>query len=149
MFRDIEIDNITGSSWAFVSGVWVEDSVLFAEYHDNRADSGIVVRHIDDSVRTRSESDMAISNSMYRGAYVDKLNHTNYTNYESADFTNLTVTGTGLSGAKTPGIAYAAIEVNHGVWFENTLVDGADAAGVRLYFVDSTTNFRNITIKDW
>ena len=51
---------------------------------------------------------MDISNSMYRGVYVDKLNHTNYTNYESADFTNLTVTGTGLSGAKTPGIAYAA-----------------------------------------
>ena len=54
-----------------------------------------------------------------------------------------------MSGAKTPGIAYAAIEVNaSGAWFENTLVDGADAAGVRLYFVDSTTNFRNITIKD-
>ena len=151
VFRDIEIDNITGSSWAFVSGVWVEDSVpLLQNITIDRADSGIVVRHIDDSVRTRAViKDMDISNSMYRGVYVDKLNHTNYTNYESADFTNLTVTGTGLSEAKTPGIAYAAIEVNaSGAWFENTLVDGADAAGVRLYFVDSTTNFRNITIKD-
>ena len=151
VFRDIQIDNITGSSWAFVSGVWVEDSVpLLQNVSIDRADSGIVVRHIDDSVRTRAVvKDMDISNSMYRGVYVDKLNHTNYTNYESADFTNLTVTGTGLSGAKTPGIAYAAIEVNaSGAWFENTLVDGADAAGVRLYFVDSTTNFRNLTIMD-
>lgn len=151
VFRDIEIDNITGSSWAFVSGVWVEDSVpLLQNITIDRADSGIVVRHIDDSVRTRAVvKDMDISNSMYRGVYVDKLNHTNYTNYESADFTNLTVSGTGLSGAKTPGIAYAAIEVNaSGAWFENTLIDGADSAGVRLYFVDSTTNFRNLTIMD-
>ena len=71
VFKDIEIDNITGSSWAFVSGVWVEDSVpLLQNITIDRADSGIVVRHIDDSVRTRAViKDMDISNSMY-GAYM-------------------------------------------------------------------------------
>ena len=47
---------------------------------------------------------------MYRAT--DKNNHTNYTNYETADFSNLTVLGTGGPGAKTPNIGYAAIEVN-------------------------------------
>ena len=36
-----------------------------------------------------------MSNSMYRGVLIDKENRTNYTNYESADITGLTVTGTG------------------------------------------------------
>jgi hypothetical protein len=90
-----------------------------------------------------------ISNSMYRGVYVDKQNHTNFTNYETADFTDLTVTGTGGPGAKTANIAYAAIEVNAtGAWFENTLVDQSTTVGVRLYFVDSSTTFRDLTIRD-
>ena len=86
---------------------------------------------------------------MYRGVYVDKENHSNYTNYETADFTNLTVRGTGGEGAKTPNIAFAAIDVNStGAWFENTLVDNSTSTGVRLYYADSSTTFRNLTIRD-
>ena len=48
--------------------------------------------------------DCLITNSMYRGIYVDKANHTNFTNYESADFTNTVVRGTGGPNAKTSNI---------------------------------------------
>ena len=86
---------------------------------------------------------------MYRGVYVDKNNHTNYTNYETADFTNLTITGTGGPDAKTPNIGYAALEVNAtGAWFDDTLIEDSTTVGVRLYFVDSTTTFRNLTVRN-
>ena len=63
--------------------------------------------------------------------------------------TNLTVRGTGSSGATSPGIAVAAIEINAtGAWLENVLVDGASSVGVRLFFVDSSTTLRNMTIRD-
>ncbi|MGB0313764.1 MAG: right-handed parallel beta-helix repeat-containing protein, partial [Poseidonia sp.] len=80
---------------------------------------------------------------------MDKNNHTNYTNYETADFTNLTITGTGGPDAKTPNIGYAALEVNAtGAWFDDTLIEDSTTVGVRLYFVDSTTTFRNLTVRN-
>ena len=83
------------------------------------------------------------------GVYVDKENHSNYTNYETADFSNLTVRGTGGPGATTPNIAYAAIDLNAtGAWFENTLVENSTSTGVRMYYADSSTTFRNLTIRD-
>ncbi|HIF91425.1 MAG TPA: hypothetical protein EYQ58_07880, partial [Candidatus Poseidoniales archaeon] len=151
IFRDITMDNVTGSSWVMVAGVWVEDSVpLLTDISIDKSDNGIVIRHVDDSGNTRAVVKRAdISNSMYRGVYVDKQNHTNFTNYETADFTDLTVTGTGGPGAKTANIAYAAIEVNAtGAWFENTLVDQSTTVGVRLYFVDYSTTFRDLIIRD-
>lgn len=151
IFRDITMDNISGSSWVMVAGVWVEDSVpLLTDIEIDKSDNGIVIRHVDDSGNTRAVVKRAdISNSMYRGVYVDKQNHSNFTNYETADFTDLTVTGTGGPGAKTANIAYAAIEVNAtGAWFENTLVDQSTTVGVRLYFVDSSTTFRDLVIRD-
>ena len=147
----ITVDNCSGSSWSMVAGIWVEDSQpLLTNISIDKSDTGIVVRHIDDSGYTRSVIRNAlITNSMYRGVYVDKNNHTNYTNYETADFTNLTVLGTGGPGAKTANIGYAAIEVNAtGAWFDDTLVENSTTVGVRLYFVDSTTTFRNLTIRD-
>nr|MCS5533190.1 right-handed parallel beta-helix repeat-containing protein [Candidatus Poseidoniaceae archaeon] len=123
---------------------------LLTDITIDKSDNGIVIRHVDDSGNTRAVVKRAdISNSMYRGVYIDKQNHTNYTNYETADFTDLTVTGTGGPGAKTANIAYAAIEVNAtGAWFENTLVDQSTTVGVRLYFVDSSTTFRDLIIRD-
>ena len=57
--------------------------------------------------------------------------------------------GTGSSGATTPGIAFAAIEINAtGAWLENVLVDESSSVGVRLFFVDSSTTLRNMTIRD-
>ena len=151
IYRDIVLDNISGSVLAEAAGVWVEDSVpLFEDLTIDKSDTGIIVRHIDDSGNTRGVfRDVLISNSMYRGVYLDKNNHTNYTNYETADFTNLTVQGTGSAGATTPGIAVAAIEINAtGAWLENVLVDQSSSVGVRLFFVDSSTTLRNMTIRD-
>ena len=151
VLRNLVMSNISGSSWAISAGVWVEDSQpLLLNLTVDRSDHGIVVRHIDDSGYTRAVfRDCTVTNSMYRGVYVDKENHSNYTNYETADFTNLTVRGTGGEGAKTPNIAFAAIDVNStGAWFENTLVDNSTSTGVRLYYADSSTTFRNLTIRD-
>ena len=151
IYRDVVMDNISGSIYREVAGVWVEDSVpLFEDLTIDKSDTGIIVRHIDDSGYTRAVfRDVEISNSMYRGVYLDKNNHTNYTNYETADFTNLTVQGTGSSGATSPNIASAAIEINAtGAWLENVLVDGASSVGVRLFFVDSSTTLRNMTIRN-
>lgn len=151
VLRNIVMSNISGSSWAISAGVWVEDSQpLLMNLSVDRADHGIVVRHIDDGGYTRAVfKETTVTNSMYRGVYVDKENHSNYTNYETADFTNLTVSGTGGPGATTANIAYAAIDVNStGAWFENTLIDNSTSTGVRLYYADSSTTFRNLTIRD-
>ncbi|MBQ70817.1 MAG: hypothetical protein CMA65_04930 [Euryarchaeota archaeon] len=151
LIQGITVDNCSGSSWAMVAGIWVEDSQpLLTDISVDKSDSGMVIRHIDDGGYTRAVvRDATITNSMYRGVYVDKNNHTNYTNYETADFTNLTVRGTGTSGATTANIGYAALEVNAtGAWFDNTLIEDSTTVGVRLYFVDDTTTFRNLTIRD-
>jgi len=151
VLRNLVMSNISGSSWVVSAGVWVEDSQpLLVNLTVDRSDNGIVVRHIDDSGYTRAVfRDCTVTNSMYRGVYVDKENHSNYTNYETADFTNLTVRGTGGTGAKTANIAYAAIDVNStGAWFENTLIENSTSTGVRLYYADSSTTFRNLTIRD-
>lgn len=150
MFRNIVINNVTAEGAnALSAGVWVEDSQpLITNISVDKADYGILIRHIDDGGYTRAVvRDCVVSNSMYRGIYLDKANHTNYTNYETADFTNTVVIGTGSSGAKTANIGYAGIEVNAtGAWFENTTVQDSTTVGVRLYFVDSTTTFRDLTI---
>ena len=88
VLRNLVMSNISGSSWAISAGVWVEDSQpLLVNVSVDRADHGVVVRHIDDSGYTRAVfRDCTVSNSMYRGVYVDKENHSNYTNYETADF---------------------------------------------------------------
>ena len=151
VFQDIQMDNISGSSWAFVAGAWVEDSVPLLQRVDiDRSDTGLVVRHVDDSSRTRAVvKDMTITNSMYRGVYIDKQNHTNYTNYESADITGLHVIGTGGPGSKTPGIALAGIEVNAtGAWLEDVLLENCSTVGVRMYFTDAMTTFRNLTVRN-
>ena len=151
LIQGITVDNCTGSSWAMVAGIWVEDSQpLLTNISISSSDTGIVIRHIDDGGYTHAVVRNAhISDSMYRGVYVDKNNHTNYTNYETADFTNLTITGTGGPNAKTPNIGYAALEVNAtGAWFDDTLIENSTTVGVRLYFTDSTTTFRNLTVRN-
>ncbi|MGA0352704.1 MAG: right-handed parallel beta-helix repeat-containing protein [Poseidonia sp.] len=151
LIQGITVDNCSGSSWAMVAGIWVEDSQpLLTNISISSSDSGIVIRHIDDGGYTHAVVRHAhISDSMYRGVYVDKNDHLNYTNYETADFTNLTITGTGGPNAKTPNIGYAALEVNAtGAWFDDTLIEDSTTVGVRLYFVDSTTTFRNLTVRN-
>ena len=150
IYRQITIDNITAEGASAISaGVWVEDSrPLITNVSVDKSDYGILIRHIDDGGYTRAVvRDCLVTNSMYRGIYVDKANHTNFTNYETADFTNTVVRGTGGPNAKTAGIGFAAIDINAtGVWFENTLIEDSTTTGLRLYFVDSSTTFRNLTI---
>ena len=150
IYRQITIDNVTAEGASAISaGVWVEDSrPLITNLSVDKSDYGILIRHIDDGGYTRAVvRDCLVTNSMYRGIYIDKANHTNYTNYETADFTNTVVRGTGGPNAKTSGIGFAAIEINAtGVWFENTLIEDSTTTGLRLYFVDSSTTFRNLTI---
>ena len=44
IFRDITMDNVTGSSWVMVAGVWVEDSVpLLTDISIDKSDNGIVI----------------------------------------------------------------------------------------------------------
>ncbi len=151
LIQGITVDNCTGSTWAMAAGIWVEDSQpLLTNITINTSDTGMVIRHIDDGGYTHAVVRHAhISDSMYRGVYVDKNNHTNYTNYETADFTNLTITGTGGPNAKTANIGYAALEVNAtGAWFDDTLIEDSTTVGVRLYFVDSSTTFRNLTVRN-
>tara|TARA_Y100001958_G_scaffold159753_1_gene163021 strand:- start:4417 stop:9180 length:4764 start_codon:yes stop_codon:yes gene_type:complete len=152
IYRQITIDNISAEGASAISaGVWVEDSrPLITNVTVDKSDYGILIRHIDDGGYTRAVvRDCQVTNSMYRGIYVDKANHTNFTNYETADFTNTVVRGTGGPNAKTADIGFAAIEVNAtGAWFENTLIEDSTTVGLRLYFVDSSTTFRNLKIVD-
>ena len=53
LIRNITMTNISGSTLAQAAGVWVQDSVPLIEHAVvNRADHGIIVRHIDDGIIT-------------------------------------------------------------------------------------------------
>ena len=143
--------NISGSTLAHAAGGWVQDSVPLIEHAVvNRADHGIIVRHIDDSITTRAVMrDLDIRNSMYKALILDKEDKTNYTNYQSAIIEGLKISGTGGQDAKTPGIATVTLEINAtGAWIEDAQLENNDAVGVQLYFVDSSTVFTNLSINN-
>ena len=151
LFRNISIDNVTGATLALAAGIWVEDSRPLIESAEiDRADHGTIVRHSDDSLTTRAViRDIEITNSMYKGLLIDKLDRTNYTNYQSAVIDGLRISGTGGDDAKTAGLATSTVEVNAtGAWIENAELEDNDAVGLRLYFVDSTSTFTNWTINN-
>ena len=55
LIQGITVDNCSGSSWAMVAGIWVEDSQpLLTNITIATSDTGIVIRHIDDGERPRS-----------------------------------------------------------------------------------------------
>ncbi|MDP6199814.1 MAG: right-handed parallel beta-helix repeat-containing protein, partial [Candidatus Poseidonia sp.] len=55
LIQGITVDNCSGSSWAMVAGIWVEDSQpLLTNITIDTSDSGIVVRHIDDGGYTHA-----------------------------------------------------------------------------------------------
>ena len=151
IIRNVSIANVTGATLAQAAGVWVEDSVPLIEHIDiDKSDHGLIVRHMDDGSITRAViRDMNISNSMYKAVILDKDDRTNYTNYQSAIIEGLTVSGTGTSGAKTPGLATATIEINAtGAWIEDAYLENNDAVGIQMYFVDSSTVFTNLKINN-
>lgn len=151
LLRNITISNITGATLAEAAGIWVEDSVPLLEgVSVNRSDHGAIIRHIDDGITTRAViRDLDIRNSMYKALIIDKEDHTNYTNYQSAIIEGLEISGTGGPDAKTSGLATATIEINAtGAWIEDAHLEDNDAVGVQLYFVDSSTIFTNLSINN-
>ena len=151
LIRNITLTNISGSTLAQAAGVWVQDSVPLIEHAVvNRADHGIIVRHIDDGIITRAVMrDLDIRNSMYKALILDKEDKTNYTNYQSAVIEGLKISGTGGQDAKTPGFATVTLEINAtGAWIEDAQLENNDAVGVQLYFVDSSTVFTNLSINN-
>ena len=151
LIRNVSLTNITGATLAQSAGIWVEDSVPLIEHTQvDRADHGAIIRHIDDGSITRAVMrDLEIKNSMFKAMILDKEDHTNYTNYQSAIIEGLQISGTGGPDAKTPGIATATIEINAtGAWIEDAHLEDNDAVGVQLYFVDSSTVFTNLSINN-
>ena len=149
LFNNVTVRNVTGAINAISVGVWVMDSrPLIQDLHVEKCDSGVYVRHNDDSVVTRAVMRrVIIEDSMYRGLKIDKYDGTNYTNYQAAVITDLTISGTGGPNAKTQGLAQAALEVNaSGMWLKNANISDNEASGVRLYFVDWNTEAYNVTI---
>ncbi|HIG03303.1 MAG TPA: right-handed parallel beta-helix repeat-containing protein [Candidatus Poseidoniales archaeon] len=149
LFNNVSISNVSGATLAIAAGIWVMDArPLFQDLTIHRSDNGIWVRHYDDSLLTRLVLRRGeITDSMYRGMRVDKYDPVNYTNYQSAVVNNLTIFGTGGSGAKTPGLAEAGLEINaSGAWIEDTVIENTSAPGIRLYFTDWNTVGRNVTI---
>jgi len=151
LFRNISIDNVSGATLAMSAGIWVEDSIpLIQSVSVDKSDHGVIVRHITDGVITRAViRDMEITNSMYEAMILDKEDRTNYTNYQSAVIDGLLISGTGGQGAKTPGLATATLEINAtGAWIENAFIEDNTAVGIKLYFVDSSTIFSNLSINN-
>ena len=151
LIRNLSLTNITGATLAESAGIWVEDSVPLIEGAIvNRADHGVIIRHIDDGQITRAVMrDLEIHNSMYKGLVLDKEDKTNYTNYQSAVIEGLEISGTGGPNAKTPGLATVTLEINAtGAWIEEAHLEDNDAVGVQLYFVDSSTVFTNLSINN-
>ncbi|MDP6869607.1 MAG: right-handed parallel beta-helix repeat-containing protein [Candidatus Poseidoniaceae archaeon] len=151
IFRNLTISNVSGATLAQSTGIWVNDSRPLIEHASvSKSDHGSIIRHIEDSQITRAViRNMSISDSMYKGLIIDKEDHTNYTNYQSAVIEGLTIVGTGGNNAKTPGLGRATIEINAtGAWIEDAILEDNDAVGIQLYFVDSSTTFLNTTINN-
>ena len=132
------------------AGIWVEDSIrLFNRSPVDKSDHGVIVRHITDGVITRAViRDMEITNSMYEAMILDKEDLVLYTNYQSAVIDGLLISGTGGPRAKTPGLA-TTLEINAtGAWIENAFIEDNTAVGIKLYFVDSSTIFSNLSINN-
>ena len=150
--RDLEISNISaiGNSGWLSAGIWVEDSVaLFDNVTIDRSDNGIWVQHISETVSTRPTFwDTTVTNSMYRGVYVEQFNRSNFNAPLNAIFDNLEVRDSGQIGAKTPGLCYQAIGVNtSGIDLRNSRAIDNNCNGFKGYMIDSATIIDNLTLE--
>ena len=149
--RDLDISNISaiGNSGWLSAGIWVEDSVaLFDNVTIDRSDNGIWVQHISETVSTRPTFwDTTVTNSMYRGVYVEQFNRSNFNAPLNAIFDNLEVRGSGQIGAKTPGLCFQAIGVNtSGIDLRNSRAIDNNCNGFKAYMIDSATIIDNLTL---
>ena len=153
-FADISIHNISsvGAGGWISAGIWVEDSLgLYNNVSVNKTDNGIWVKHISENSTTRPTFQHAtVSNSMYRGVFVEQGDHSDYNNIQlNAIFDNLTVRGSGGPLAKTPGLCYYAIGLNTtGVDMTNVVSEDNVCNGFKAYMIDSATLIENLTIRN-
>ena len=150
--RDLEVSNISaiGNSGWLSAGIWVEDSVaLFDNVTIDRSDNGIWVQHISETVSTRPTFwDTTVTNSMYRGVFVEQFNRSNFNAPLNAIFDNLEVRGSGQIGAKTPGLCFQAIGVNtSGIDLRNSRAIDNNCNGFKGYMIDSATIIDNLTLE--
>ena len=124
LFSNIQISNITGSTLAAATCVWIMDAIpYFENLNLSRCDNGVWVRQYDDSIQTNAViRNSVIEDSRFYGVIVDKADRSNYSNYVMATFEGLEISGTG--GENSNGFEFsegiAAIEVNvSGAIFED------------------------------
>ena len=91
---------------------------------------------------------MTVEDSQYYGIMVEQYNHSQYSNVpHNAVFNDLELRGTGGPGAKTPGLAYAAFEVNtSGVQITDALIEDNAAVGFKAYMIGSSTILNEIDL---
>lgn len=152
LIRDVDIHNISLATQAIATGIWVEDSILlFQNVTVNRSDHGVFVRHISESGTTRPTfRDLTVENSMYVGIFVERYNHTLYSNIPmNAQFEDLVLRGTGGPESKAPGQCTAALNINtSGVYIEDGLIENNDCIGFRGYMIGSSTTINGLTIRN-
>ena len=152
LIRDVDIHNVSLASQAIATGIWVEDSILlFQNVTVNRSDHGVFVRHISESGTTRPTfRDLTVENSMYVGIFVERYNHTLYSNIPmNAQFEDLILRGTGGPDSKVPGQCTAAFNINtSGVYLENGLIENNDCIGFRGYMMGPSTIINGLTIRN-
>ncbi len=152
LIRDVYIHNITLATQSIATGIWVEDSILlFENVSINRSDHGVYVRHITESSITRPTfRDLTVENSMYVGIFVERYNHSLYSNIPmNAQFENLVLRGTGGPNSKAPGQCTAALNINtSGVYIENGLIEENDCIGFRGYMMGPSTTINGLIIRN-
>jgi len=151
MYRNLNFTNIGGAVLSLSAAIWVEDSQLLIEdVYIDECDNGAYIRHISDSSITRAVMRrVVIEDSQFRGLMVDKSDHLNYTNYQTAIIEDLEIRGTGGPDAADQDWAEAALEINaSGAWIEGAVIEDNIAPGIRLYFTDSSTTMKNVSVSD-
>ncbi len=151
MYRNLNFTNIGGAVLSLSAAIWVEDSQLLIEdVYIDECDNGAYIRHISDSSITRAVMRrVVIEDSQFRGLMVDKSDHLNYTNYQAAIIEDLEIRGTGGPDAADQGWAEAALEINaSGAWIEGAVIEDNIAPGIRLYFTDSSTTMKDVSVSD-
>ncbi|MED5307770.1 MAG: hypothetical protein VYA95_00335, partial [Candidatus Thermoplasmatota archaeon] len=151
MYRNLNFTDIGGAVLSLSAAIWIEDSQLLIEdAFIDECDNGVYIRHITDSSITRAVMRrIVIEDSQFRGMMIDKSDHMNYTNYQSAVIEDLEIRGTGGIGAAAQNWAEAALEINaSGAWIENALIEDNIAPGIRLFFADSATTLNNVSIQN-
>ena len=141
---------MSGSTLAIAAGIWVEDSIpLISESSVSRCDNGVYVRHITQGWTTRPTfAGLTVEDSQYYGIMVEQYNHSQFSNVpHNAVFNDLVVRGTGGPGAKTPGLAYAAFEINtSGVHVTEALIEDNAAVGFKAYMIGPSTILNEIDL---